>query len=138
MTCSGYRAHRRGSRRLAPLTGQSIESAAMDLNGISAIVTGGASGLGEATVRALSERGARCVVVDMNPDKGEAVAKDVGGVFAQADVANVDQVIAAVEAAKELGPLRALVTAAGIGWATRTIGRDGQHESAHDLALFKE
>jgi NAD(P)-dependent dehydrogenase (short-subunit alcohol dehydrogenase family) len=74
----------------------------------------------------------------MNPDKGEAVAKDVGGVFAQADVANVDQVIAAVEAAKELGPLRALVTAAGIGWATRTIGRDGQYESAHDLEIFKK
>ena len=124
--------------RLARLTDQSIESAAMDLNGISAIVTGGASGLGEATVRALAERGARCVVVDMNPDKGEAVAKDVGGVFAQADVANVDQVIAAVEAAKELGPLRALVTAAGIGWATRTIGRDGQYDSAHDLEIFKK
>ena len=86
----------------------------------------------------LAERGARCVVVDMNPEKGEAVAKDVGGVFAQADVADVDQVIAAVEAAKELGPLRALVTAAGIGWATRTIGRDGQYESAHDLDIFKK
>ena len=110
----------------------------MDLNGISAIVTGGASGLGEATVRLLADRGARCVVVDMNPEKGEAVAKDVGGVFAQADVANADQVIAAVEAAKELGPLRALVTAAGIGWATRTIGRDGQYESAHDLDIFKK
>ena len=71
----------------------------------------------------LAARGAKVVVVDMNPDKGEAVAKDVGGVFAQADVANTEQVIAAVEAAKELGPLRALVTAAGIGWATRTIGR---------------
>ena len=124
--------------RLARLTDQSIESGAMDLNGISAIVTGGASGLGEATVRALADRGARCVVVDMNPDKGEAVAKDVGGVFALADVANVEQVIAAVEAAKELGPLRALVTAAGIGWATRTIGRDGQYESAHDLEVFKK
>jgi NAD(P)-dependent dehydrogenase (short-subunit alcohol dehydrogenase family) len=90
----------------------------MDLNGISAIVTGGASGLGEATVRALADRGARCVVVDMNADKGEAVAKEVGGVFAQANVADTDQVVAAVEAAKELGPLRALVTAAGIGWAT--------------------
>jgi NAD(P)-dependent dehydrogenase (short-subunit alcohol dehydrogenase family) len=110
----------------------------MDLNGISAIVTGGASGLGEATVRALADRGARCVVVDMNPEKGEAVAKDVGGVFAQADVANTEQLIAAVEAAKELGPLRALVTAAGIGWATRTIGRDGQYESAHDLDVFKK
>ena len=74
----------------------------------------------------------------MNPEKGEAVAKDVGGVFAQADVADAEQVIAAVEAAKELGPLRALVTAAGIGWATRTIGRDGQYESAHDLDIFKK
>jgi NAD(P)-dependent dehydrogenase (short-subunit alcohol dehydrogenase family) len=110
----------------------------MDLNGISAIVTGGASGLGEATVRQLAHRGAKVVVVDMNPDKGEAVAKDVGGVFVQADVANVDQMIAAVEAAKELGPLRSLVTAAGIGWATRTIGRDGQYESAHDLDIFKK
>ncbi len=110
----------------------------MDLNGISAIVTGGASGLGEATVRQLAHRGAKVVVVDMNPDKGEAVAKDVGGVFVQADVADVDQMIAAVEAAKELGPLRSLVTAAGIGWATRTIGRDGQYESAHDLDIFKK
>ncbi|MEO6317891.1 MAG: SDR family NAD(P)-dependent oxidoreductase [Acidimicrobiales bacterium] len=110
----------------------------MDLNGISAIVTGGASGLGEATVRLLAERGARCVVVDMNPDKGEAVAKDVSGVFVQADVANPDQVIEAVEAAKDLGPLRALVTAAGVGWATRTIGRDGEYASAHDLDIFKK
>jgi NAD(P)-dependent dehydrogenase (short-subunit alcohol dehydrogenase family) len=75
-------------------------------------------------------------VVDMNQEKGDAVAKDVGGVFAQADVADPEQVIAAVEAAKEMGPLRALVTAAGIGWATRTIGRDGQYESAHDLEVF--
>jgi NAD(P)-dependent dehydrogenase (short-subunit alcohol dehydrogenase family) len=110
----------------------------MDLNGISAIVTGGASGLGEATVRMLAARGARVVVVDMNPEKGEAVAKDVGGVFAQADVANTEQVIAAVEAAKELGPLRALVTAAGIGWATRTIGRDGKYESAFDLDVYRK
>jgi NAD(P)-dependent dehydrogenase (short-subunit alcohol dehydrogenase family) len=110
----------------------------MDLNGISAIVTGGASGLGEATVRRLTTLGARCVVVDMNPDKGKAVAKDVGGVFVQADVANADQVIEAVEAAKDLGPLRALVTAAGVGWATRTIGRDGQYDSAHDLDIFNK
>jgi NAD(P)-dependent dehydrogenase (short-subunit alcohol dehydrogenase family) len=110
----------------------------MDLNGISAIVTGGASGLGEATVRELTARGATCVVVDMNPEKGEAVAKDVSGIFVQADVANPEQVIAAVEAAKDLGPLRALVTAAGIGWATRTIGRDGEYASAHDLDVFKK
>ena len=110
----------------------------MDLNGISAIVTGGASGLGEATSRLLASRGARVVIVDMNPDKGEAVAKDIDGVFAQADVANPEQVIAAVEAAKELGPLRAMVTAAGIGWPSRTIGKDGQYESAHDLDIYRK
>ena len=110
----------------------------MDLNGISAIVTGGASGLGEATVRALAARGAHVVIVDMNPEKGEAVAKDVSGVFAQADVADADQVIAAVEAAKEMGPLRALVTAAGIGMATRTIGRDGSTTPPTSLDVFKK
>ncbi len=110
----------------------------MELNGTSAIVTGGASGLGESTARALAARGARVVVVDMNAEKGEAVAKDIGGVFAAADVADADQVIAAVEAAKEMGPLRSLVTAAGIGWATRTIGRDGTYESAHNLDIFRK
>jgi NAD(P)-dependent dehydrogenase (short-subunit alcohol dehydrogenase family) len=109
----------------------------MELNGTSAIVTGGASGLGESTARALAARGARVVVADMNAEKGEAVASDIGGVFAQANVADTDQVIAAVEAAKEMGPLRSLVTAAGIGWATRTIGRDGTYESAHDLNDFR-
>jgi NAD(P)-dependent dehydrogenase (short-subunit alcohol dehydrogenase family) len=53
-------------------------------------------------------------------------------------VTDTDQVIAAVEAAKELGPLRALVTAAGIGWATRTVGRDGEYSSAHDLGIFEK
>ncbi|MEY2588882.1 MAG: hypothetical protein QOJ67_866 [Acidimicrobiaceae bacterium] len=110
----------------------------MDLNGISAIVTGGGSGLGEATVRQLAGRGAHVVVLDMQEDKGQAVAKDVNGVFVKANVADVDQVIEAVEAAKDLGPLRALVTAAGIGWATRTVGRDGQYSSAHDLDVFKK
>jgi len=108
----------------------------MDINGSSAIVTGGASGLGEATVRRLAERGVRVVVVDMNDATGEAVAKDVGGIFHHADVTNTHDVIAAVEAAREMGPLRALVNCAGIGWATRTIGRDGSYESAHDLAAF--
>lgn len=108
----------------------------MDLNETSALVTGGASGLGESTARVLAERGARVVVVDMNAEKGEAVAKDIGGVFVKADVTNTDEVIAAIEAAKEMGPLRSLVTAAGIGFATRTIGRDGTYESAHDLDRF--
>ena len=74
----------------------------------------------------------------MQDDKGEAVAKEIGGVFAHANVADTDEVIAAVEAAKEMGPLRALVNAAGIGWATRTIGRDGQYASAHDLDVYRK
>jgi NAD(P)-dependent dehydrogenase (short-subunit alcohol dehydrogenase family) len=110
----------------------------MDMNGISAIVTGGASGLGEATARLLAERGARVVIADMQDEKGELVAKDIGGLFAKTDVTDTDQVIAAIEAAKEMGPLRAVVNAAGIGWATRTIGKDGQYSSAHDLEVFKK
>lgn len=110
----------------------------MEINETSSIVTGGASGLGEATARLLASRGARVVLVDMNEEKGEAVASDIGGVFAKADVADTDQVIAAVEAAKEMAPLKTMVTAAGIGWATRTIGRDGSYESAHDLDMFKK
>ena len=110
----------------------------MDINGISAIVTGGASGLGEATARLLAERGARVVIADMQDEKGELVAKDIGGLFAKTDVTDTDQVIAAVEAAKEMGPLRAVVNAAGVGWATRTIGKDGQYSSAHDLEVFKK
>ncbi|MGY6499732.1 MAG: SDR family NAD(P)-dependent oxidoreductase [Acidimicrobiales bacterium] len=110
----------------------------MNLNETSALVTGGASGLGESTARLLAERGARVVVVDMNEEKGDAVAKDIGGVFVQADVTNTEQVIAAIEAAKEMAPLRSLVTAAGIGFATRTIGRDGSYESAHDLDVFNK
>ncbi len=108
----------------------------MDITGASAIVTGGASGLGEATSRLLAERGAKVVVLDMSDDKGKALADEIGGAFCHADVTNTDDVIAAIETAKEMGPLRVLVNCAGIGWATRTIGRDGQYESAHDLDVF--
>jgi NAD(P)-dependent dehydrogenase (short-subunit alcohol dehydrogenase family) len=110
----------------------------MELNGISAIVTGGASGLGEATARLLAERGAKVVVADMNAEKGEAVAADIKGAFVSVDVTNTDQVIAATDAAKDLGPLRALVNCAGVGWATRTIGKDGEYSSAHDLDVFRK
>ncbi|MGH9055145.1 MAG: SDR family NAD(P)-dependent oxidoreductase, partial [Acidimicrobiales bacterium] len=108
----------------------------MDITGTSTIVTGGASGLGEATVRLLAERGARAVVLDMQDAAGEVLAKDVGGIFVHADVTNADEVTAAVEAARELGPLRSLVNCAGIGWATRTIGKDGSYQSAHNLDAF--
>ncbi|MDG1845401.1 MAG: SDR family NAD(P)-dependent oxidoreductase [Acidimicrobiales bacterium] len=97
----------------------------MDLTGASAVVTGGASGLGEASSRKLAELGARCVIVDLNEEKGEAVAKELGGLFVKADVSNEEQVQAAVDAATEMGPLRALVNGAGIGSAGRTVDRNG-------------
>jgi NAD(P)-dependent dehydrogenase (short-subunit alcohol dehydrogenase family) len=110
----------------------------LDLTGTSSLVTGGASGLGEATVRALAARGAAVVVVDLQDEKGQAVAKSVGGGYVRADVTDSEQVIAAIAAAEEHGPLRTLVTAAGIGWAARTIGRDGSYDSAHDLGIFQK
>ena len=110
----------------------------MDITGSSSVITGGASGLGEATARLLAEKGQHVVIVDMNDEKGEAVAKEIGGVYVHADVTNTDEVIAAIEAAKEMGPLKTLVTAAGIGFATRTIGKDGQYDSAHDLNIYKK
>lgn len=110
----------------------------MEINGASAIVTGGASGLGEATSRLLAGRGAKVVVLDMQDDKGNALAEEIGGAFAHADVTSTEQVIAAVEAAKEMGPLKAVVNCAGVGWATRTIGKDGEYSSAHDLSVFEK
>ncbi|MCK9898190.1 SDR family NAD(P)-dependent oxidoreductase [Frankia sp. AgB32] len=110
----------------------------MELQGASAIVTGGASGLGAATARLLAARGAAVVVADLDDTKGEAVAKEIGGVFAHVDVTSTENLIAAAEAAKALGPIRALVNCAGIGWAARTIGRDGTYDSAHDLDLFRK
>jgi NAD(P)-dependent dehydrogenase (short-subunit alcohol dehydrogenase family) len=108
----------------------------MDMSGSSAIVTGGASGIGAACARQLAARGAVVVVADMNAEKGEAVAQEIGGVFALVDVTQTEQIGAAVKAAAEIAPLRAVVNSAGIGWAQRTIGRDGQLESAHDLGAF--
>src|ERR687897_932594 len=110
----------------------------MELNGPSAIVPGGASGLGAAAARHLAAKGVKVVLADLpnQQEKGEALAKEIEGFFAPTDVTSPEDVIAAVEAAKEMAPLRGLVTAAGIGWATRTIGKDGQYESAHDLGVF--
>jgi NAD(P)-dependent dehydrogenase (short-subunit alcohol dehydrogenase family) len=108
----------------------------MDINGTSSIVTGGASGLGEATVRLLTKRGARCVIVDTQDDKGEVLAKETGALFVHADVTNADEVVEAVEAGKELGPLRSLVNCAGIASISRTIGKDGKYESAFNLDYF--
>jgi NAD(P)-dependent dehydrogenase (short-subunit alcohol dehydrogenase family) len=107
----------------------------MDLNGVSAVVSGGASGLGEATVRALAAEGAKVVIADLNEDKGKALADEVGGVFVKTDVSSEEQAQAAVQAAVDTGaPLRVIVNSAGIGWASRTVNRDG---SPHDLASYE-
>jgi NAD(P)-dependent dehydrogenase (short-subunit alcohol dehydrogenase family) len=97
----------------------------MDLTGASAVVTGGASGIGEASARKLAELGARIVIVDLNEEKGAAVANELGGLFAKADVSDEDEVQAAVDAAMEMAPLRALVNGAGLGSAGRTVDRNG-------------
>jgi len=106
------------------------------LTATSSIVTGGASGLGEASARQLAARGAKVIILDLQDDKGKAVAESIGGTYVRADVAEPDEVIAAVQAAEALGPLRTLVAAAGVGWATRTVGKDGLFSSAHDLELY--
>ena len=110
----------------------------MDITGASAVVTGGASGIGAAAARALAAKGAKVVVADLQEDKGRQVAEEIGGRFVKVDVTRTEDIVAAVEAAGEMGPLRVLVNSAGIGWAQRTIGRDGSFDSAHDLDAFKK
>jgi NAD(P)-dependent dehydrogenase (short-subunit alcohol dehydrogenase family) len=106
----------------------------MRLNGSSALVTGGASGLGEATARGLAGAGAHVVILDLQEERGSALAVEIGGAFVRADVTDTDQVQAAVDAASSAGPLRTLINCAGIGWAGRTINKDG---TPHDLGRFE-
>jgi NAD(P)-dependent dehydrogenase (short-subunit alcohol dehydrogenase family) len=94
----------------------------MELNGIGALVAGGASGLGEATARELASRGARVTVADLNQERGKALADEIGGAFAAADVTDEAQMQAAVESVEGL---RLAVSCAGVGWAERTVKKDG-------------
>jgi 3-hydroxyacyl-CoA dehydrogenase/3-hydroxy-2-methylbutyryl-CoA dehydrogenase len=101
------------------------------VDGSGAIVAGGASGLGEATARALNERGAQVTIADLNREKGEALAAELGGgtAFVECDVTNEDQVSAAVDqAATAPGGLRVSVSCAGVGWAERTASKRGAHQ----------
>jgi 3-hydroxyacyl-CoA dehydrogenase / 3-hydroxy-2-methylbutyryl-CoA dehydrogenase len=96
-----------------------------------AIVAGGASGLGEATVRALHDRGATVTIADVNEDKGEALAAELGSraAFVRCDVTSETEVGNAVDAAKDAPRgLRVSVSCAGVGWAERTASRRGPHE----------
>ncbi|ACG79903.1 3-hydroxyacyl-CoA dehydrogenase [Phenylobacterium zucineum HLK1] len=100
----------------------------MELNSsVAAVVTGGASGLGEATVRALAAKGVKVAIFDMNEQKGEAVAKDVGGVFCKCNVTSEEDVDAAFAKARAAhGQERILVNCAGTGNAIKTASRDKQ------------
>ena len=106
----------------------------MNLEGSSSIITGGASGIGEASARQLAAAGSRVVIADLNEEKGEAVASELGGLFVKCDVRSIEDVDAAISAASEMGPIRAVVNSAGIGWAGRTVDRNGE---PFDLDAFQ-
>jgi NAD(P)-dependent dehydrogenase (short-subunit alcohol dehydrogenase family) len=100
----------------------------MNIEGRGALVAGGASGLGEATVRKLHDRGAIVTIADVNDEKGQALADELGLRFVACDVREEEQVQAAVDAAREAdGGLRISVCCAGTGWAQRTTGSKGPH-----------
>jgi len=103
--------------------------------GSTAVVTGGASGLGAATARALATKGLKVALFDLNEDAGQALAKELGGHFERVDVSDAESVSAGFDAAtKALGVPRVLVNCAGIGPASKTVSR-GQ---AHDPAMFSK
>ncbi len=106
----------------------------MDIRGKVFIVTGGASGLGEGTARMLAEQGAKVVIADLQAERGESVAKAIGGAFVRCDVTQDADAKAAVAQATSMGKLMGLVNCAGIAAAMKTVGKDG----AHDLALFQK
>ena len=106
----------------------------MKINGQAALVTGGGSGLGEATARELARLGAKVAVLDLNLDSAKKVAADIGGLAIQCDVSSGDSMQSAIEqAAAAHGPARILMQIAGIGSAKRVVGKDG---SAAPLADF--
>ena len=109
----------------------------MKLEGSVALVTGGASGLGEATVREIVARGGRAVIVDLNEERGKQLAEELGDAarFARADVSRAEDVEAALGVAGSLGTLRAAINCAGIGIGVRTIDKTG---APHDLAAFQK
>jgi len=102
-----------------------------------ALVTGGASGLGKATVERWVSGGGKAVIVDRDTERGEALAGELGDAarFVATDVTDEGQVQAAVKAASELGDFRLAVSCAGVGWAKRTVNRDGE---PHALDLFEK
>ena len=109
----------------------------MNFENTTAIVTGGASGLGEATARLLAEKGLIVSIADLDEKRGVAVASEIGGQFFEVDVRDPGQVIHAIDQTLTKGRLTVAVNCAGVPSQMRTVGRDGQYESAHDLDGFK-
>jgi NAD(P)-dependent dehydrogenase (short-subunit alcohol dehydrogenase family) len=107
----------------------------LDLTNTTALVTGAASGMGEATSRRLAAAGAHVVLLDRDAAKGEAVAKELDATFAQGDITDEEQVQAAVGAATEIAPLRVCIHCAGVGWVERTVNRTG---APHQLETFRK
>ncbi len=100
----------------------------MNAEGQTAIVTGGGSGLGEATARALAARGARVAIFDVGIERAQAVAADIGGIAVKCDVSDAASGVAAMaEVAERLGTARILVNCAGIAIGVKTVGKDGPH-----------
>ena len=106
----------------------------MDISGKVFIVTGGASGLGEGTARMLAASGGKVVIADMQVEKGEAIANDIGGAFVKCDVSNETDGQAVVAKAVSMGKLMGLVNCAGIAPAEKTVGKNG----AHNLGVFNK
>lgn len=107
----------------------------MDANGLAAIVTGAASGLGEATARALAKAGAKVAIFDMNLDAAKKVADDIGGIAVECNVADAESAMKAFDTARAAhGPARIVISCAGIAPASKIVGRKG----AHDLDLFSK
>jgi len=112
----------------------------MDINGVAAVVTGAASGLGEATARELATRGAKVALFDRDASRGEQVASEVGGVFCDVDVTDDDKVKAAFEKARAAhGQERILVNCAGVANAAKTVARDKETKAAklYPMQQFK-
>lgn len=107
----------------------------MNIQGQAALVTGGGSGLGEATARELARLGARVAVLDVNLTNAQRVAADIGGIALSCDITNPDSVQAAIDAAAAAhGPARILMQIAGIGTAKRVVARDGSPAPLEDFA----
>jgi NAD(P)-dependent dehydrogenase (short-subunit alcohol dehydrogenase family) len=108
----------------------------MEVNGVAAVVTGAASGLGEATARELARRGAKVAILDRDQEGGEKVAKEIGGVFCEVDVTSDEKVSAAFAKAREAhGQERVLVNCAGVATAAKTVGRDKETKAAKPYPL---